>query len=208
MDEQQDVNLESAEDANGDINFSITLPLNSCDENAYPVVDLDHTVIWALGSSHTFAYHGSQADVDRGATMLNLISGPSDTSDPADSFTVDITMPSVPIAGGPQGQDPTNPYVCAAFDLSQLGIAEGSYHVTKYEPLIQDGNRPYVHQMIGNPCFEGAPLYVSGSDPNAWFQIDCEAMIDCSGPNFVWAVGGGPTIFPPEAGFPLQSGVV
>eukprot|EP00971_Amphidinium_carterae_P222890 4423024-Amphidinium_carterae.1 len=164
-----DVNLESAEDANGDINFSITLPLNSCDENDYPVADLDHTVIWAFGSSHTFAYHGSQADVDRGATMLNLISGPSDTSDPANSFTVDIIMPSVPIAGGPHGQDPANP------KSERLCVAKGAYHVTKYEQLIQAGNHPYVHNMVGNPCL---------------------------------AAGGCPTIFPPEAGFPLQNGVV
>jgi len=209
LDEQQDVILLDAQDNNGDVVFSILMPFKSCDENDYPIRNLRQTVIWAKGSSHDFTYHGNAADVDRGAAEVNFFQASAQVVDPPDAVTLELKMPNVPIQGGPHGQSASNPYICAAFDLSQMGVLEAfaDYHVTKYEPIIQEANHRYVHHMIANPC-GGKPRYAVGEDPAAWYMLDCESMIDCAGANFVWAVGGGPVVFPPEAGYPLPTSSV
>eukprot|EP00971_Amphidinium_carterae_P165587 3282598-Amphidinium_carterae.1 len=94
-DAQQDLTLLSIDSSNGEIIATIQMPLESCDEDDYPVLNITQTLLWAMGSSTTFGYHGSIAGVDRGSLEVNFFQAEDPIVDPEDAFTLDITMPNV-----------------------------------------------------------------------------------------------------------------
>jgi hypothetical protein len=151
----QDVKLLFAQEESGGTSWGVLLPLDACKtavnglETDYPLSeDVYRWMLFALGSTHDFAYHGST----RGQFHANLISGsPQKRIMPANAEELDLNMPNVDISSS-GGKDDTNPYICASFDLSKVMPSRdwnSKHHAIKFAPLIQS---KYVHHIILYAC--------------------------------------------------------
>lgn len=111
LDEQQDVRLLFAlqDEEDEQTAWGIVIPKNSCDLNDYDIQDKKMNMHWALGSEHTFGYHGRSS---RGQFHANLLQPPKALPSTDGLTFLDMTMPDVPVELGEGGQDPTNPYIC------------------------------------------------------------------------------------------------
>eukprot|EP00971_Amphidinium_carterae_P005214 104033-Amphidinium_carterae.1 len=118
----------------GDIIWTVKLPIDFCDDHDYAVEDISQMVLWPKGASQTFSFHGNTIGSDRRAVEVNLYRMVEEPPSPEDAFTLEFRMPNVAVEAA--NADPTNPYICAAFDVTQLGTdlpaptdPDGMYHV-------------------------------------------------------------------------------
>jgi hypothetical protein len=205
MQETQDLTLIFASDENGGTAWGLLLPLTSCGAGErYPVEDVSRWMHWALGTSHSFAYHGSE----RGQFHANLISGPPTLPDVSGLDEVDVLMPNVDVVLGQGGTDASNPYICGIFDLAQLLPAgknvSDKHHVVKFAPKLSASSEQYVHHMILYSC-DPAVLAASGvSYTHNQVIGECESMPQgCYSMKWPWAVGSEDNVFPADVGMPF-----
>ncbi|CAK0819590.1 unnamed protein product [Prorocentrum cordatum] len=203
LQETQDLTLIFAGEENGGTAWGLLLPRTSCGAgDRYPVEDVTRWMHWALGSSHSFAYHGSQ----RGQFHANLLSGPPTLPDLSGLDEVDLLMPDVDVVLGEGGTDPTNPYVCGIFDLAQVLPANRNvtdkHHVVKFAPKLSASSEQYVHHIILYGCENAASYGVSLSHNQVIGE--CESMPKgCGAMKWPWAVGSEDVVFPEDVGMPF-----
>ncbi|CAB9522351.1 DBH-like monooxygenase protein 1 [Seminavis robusta] len=190
LDASQDVKLLFANQTScGETSWGVLIPMNSCDDDDYPIEDISVFMHWAFGDGHTFGFHGSR----RGQFHANLMRAPKDVPSTDGLPYLDILMPDVPVVVGEGGSDPTNPYICSFFDISQLPksntneeLGPGSkVHVTRFSPVLDEDSKQFVHHMI-------------------FIIPECESMPSgCSIMKWPWAVGSEDIIFPEDVGLPF-----
>jgi len=67
LDESQDVRLLWADQTeDGETKWAVELPMNSCDENDYPIQNVSKFMHYAVGESHTFSFHGKDERTEDG----------------------------------------------------------------------------------------------------------------------------------------------
>ena len=186
LDESQDIKLLFAQqdDVNGETSWGVILPQNSCDERDYPL-DEDHNVfmIYALGSTHDFNFHGGA----RGQFTANLMGLPPHEPNMDDYDHVDLVMPNVSVVRGEEDLDPTNPFICSYFDMEVLGddmgfTADDKVHMVGYEPVITEGNEKYLHHFTMFSCegyAEGTPLQQKLDDSHLYHQKVIPSCTTC-----------------------------
>lgn len=207
LDESQDVKLlfaNQTEDT-GETAWGILLPMNSCDEHDYPILNITTFMLWALGDDHTFGFHGSR----RGQFHINLLAGPSQDDRVAvertvdDSQSIEFIMPNVSVAIGKDGADPSNPYTCSVFNLEKMrpeefqGDDSSKVHVTRISPILDEDAKAYVHHMI---------LYSCTNSDFEHLQVisNCQSMPSgCTEMKVAWAVGGEDVVLPEDVGLPF-----
>ena len=217
LDDSQDVQLLFANQTSdtGETSWGVLIPLNSCDEQDYPVLNITTFMLWALGDTHDFNFHGTR----RGQFHINLLQEPPPSPDDAgvtvtvdrmmdnnhkeDSYySMDILMPNVSVVLGDGGADPSNPYVCSVFDLEKMrpenfNETNGKVHVTRISPVIDEDAQAYVHHMLLYSC--------THNDYGHLHVIqNCQNMPSgCTEMKTAWAVGGGDVALPPDVGLPF-----
>jgi len=204
MDDSQDVRLLFAnQNEDGETAWGVQIPLNSCDEDDYPILNVTKFMHWALGESHeTFGFHGKR----RGQFQINLLQAPSPVVEPTGEY-VDIRMPNVSVELGEGGTDPTNPYICSFFHIPDLmpEAAPGQkLHITYLEPILSEASRPYVHHMILYAC--DADSDTTKAEDLAHLQVipECQSMPQgCTVMKWPWAVGVEESRLPDHVGLPL-----
>lgn len=211
LDDKQNVRLLFAEQDAGKTAWGVLLMMNSCDvDHDYSVwnEDASRWMHWALGSSHTFGYHG----VNRGQFHANLLAPPKETPDLSDLLSMDIVMPDVPVVLGEGGQDASNPYICSFFDLNTLlpaagatGGADDKHHAVHMSPILHDASAEYTHHMLLYSC-DTETITEAGAVHNQVIG-ECENMPPgCTQIKFAWAVGGQDIALPPDVGVPFGEG--
>ena len=155
LDEQQDVQLLFAQqdDETGETAWAVVIPQNSCDERDYTLEDHDMFMIYAMGSTHDFAFHGDE----RGSFTANLLGLPPFLPDMDEYEHVDLVMPNVPVVRGEPELDQSNAFICSYFDMEVLGkdmgfTSDDKVHMVGYEPVISDGNEKYLHHFTLFTC--------------------------------------------------------
>ena len=209
LDESQDVKLLFANqtDDTGETSWGVLVPMNSCDEHDYPILNISTFMLWALGDDHSFGFHGSR----RGQFHVNLLTGPSHDAlvaveramdDSTISRSIEFLMPNVSVVIGEDGADPSNPYICSVFDLERMrpGDFEGEdskVHVTRISPIIDDDAKAYVHHMILYSC-------TNGDFEHGQVIPHCQSMPSgCTEMKVAWAVGGEDVVLPEDVGLPF-----
>ncbi|CAK0875410.1 unnamed protein product [Prorocentrum cordatum] len=209
MQETQDLTLIFASEEKGGTAWGLLLPRISCGAgDRYPVEDVSRWMHWALGSSHSFAYHSSK----RGQFHVNLLSGPSTLPDLPSLEEVDVLMPDVDVVLGKGGNDPTNPYICGIFDLAQLLPANRSvldkHHVVKFVPKLSASSEQYVHHMILYSCDSAAAALYDKYVSHNQVIGDCRSMPPaCNALKWAWAVGSEDVVLPADVGMPFGQNV-
>lgn len=204
LDEQQDVKLLFAQQSDDGVTaWGVELPMNSCDDHDYPIQNITTSMLWAFGDSHTFGFHGP----NRGQFSANLMNEPVVFSEATGDF-VDMRMPDVPVVLGEGGTDATNPYICSYFNMSEVlpeNVESGqTVHVTRFEPLLNEASKQYVHHMILFACTGD-----EDAGPREHLQIipECESMPPgCFEMKWPWAVGSEPVVLPEDVGLPFRGG--
>lgn len=203
LDASQDVRLLFANQTlDGETSWGVLLPMSSCDELDYPILNHSMFMLWALGEDHFFGFHGAR----RGQFHANLLQAPDVIPDPAeDAKYMEFLMPNVSVVQGEGGSDPTNPYICSMFDLEQVSPAayDGSnkVHATRLQAVLSPDSRAYVHHMILYSCEAG--LEELGVE-HSQIIPDCMTMPPrCTEMKSAWAVGGEDVILPEHVGLPL-----
>jgi hypothetical protein len=110
LDEKQDVQLlfSKQDEETGETAWGVVLPQDSCDEPYdYAIEDRNIFMIWAVGSSHTFSYHGT----NRGQFTANLRHKPPALPDTSSYNQFDVLMPNVKVVRGEEELDPANPFI-------------------------------------------------------------------------------------------------
>ena len=202
LDESQDVQLLFAEQSDDTgTSWGVRMKMNSCDEYDYAVEDLDRFMLWALGSSHDFFYHGE----NRGQFHANLMQPPKE-EEPVDGLEfIDFSMSSVDIVA-PGGKDPNNPYICSVFDLNVVkdgfDADQDKMHAVRFSPNLDPATSQYVHHMILYACDPGVTLFSHGE-----VIPDCESMpAGCTNTKWSWALGAEDIVFPEDVGMPFGEG--
>jgi len=211
LDDQQDVQLLFAQqdEETGETEWGVVIPQNSCDEPYdYPLEDHMIYMIWALGSTHDFSFHG----VNRGQATVNLMGPPPSIPDMEDHDHVDLVMPNVSMVREETDLDPTNSFICAYFDMEVLGENMGftfndKIHMVGYEPVITKGNGQFLHHMTLFSCegyvqqLDDSHLYHQKVVPGCTnMPRGCESFLGG------WAVGNTNTVYPPNVGVPFGEG--
>ena len=76
----------------GETAWSVTIPQDSCDQPFdYPIEDHETFMIWAMGSTHDFNFHGA----NRGQFTANLLGLPPSEPDMNAYDYIDLVMPNV-----------------------------------------------------------------------------------------------------------------
>jgi len=185
LDESQDVQLLFAEQSENNGTFwGVRMKMNSCDEYDYAVEDLDRFMLWALGSSHEFFYHGD----NRGQFHANLMQAPAMEESVDGLEFIDFSMHSVEIVAA-EGQDQNNPYICSVFDLNVLkdgfDADQDKVHAVRFSPNLDPSTSQYVHHMILYACDAGVTSYSHGD-----VIPDCQSMPS----GFSTRNGSGPSV--------------
>lgn len=212
LDEQQDVQLLFAhrDDMTGETAWGVTIPQDSCDQPFdYPIEDHETFMIWAMGSTHDFNFHGA----NRGQFTANIMGLPPSESDMNEYDYIDLVMPNVSMVREEEGEDPTNAFICSYFDLDALGQNKGftsddKIHMVGYEPVKSEGNEKYLHHMTLFSCpgnfdqeLDNSHLYHQKVVPGCTnMPPGCEEFIGG------WAVGNFNTAYPPNVGVPIGEG--
>ena len=214
LDQQQDVKLIFAEQTDaGETLWAVLLPMNSCDDRDYPIVDASVFMLWAIGADHDFGYHTQRGQfhvnllqppagsLDRESPMVNTLQGQDSENSSTQDF-IELRVPSVAINGG-VNSDKTNPYICSAFDLDRVApdnLAPGTpVHVTRFEPIVDA--KEFVHHMILYSC---DPNQQSENYEHLQVIPTCQSMPNgCTAMKWAWAVGSQTVVFPEHVGLPL-----
>lgn len=202
MDVQQDAKLLFAEESGSRVSWAVLLPLESCDEDDYQIENASRWMHWAYGDGHNFVYHGKK----RGQFHANLIHGPEPQLDVSGFEEFDLHVPDVELpANASSGVDPTNPYICAVFNLADLMPSRDlsrKHHIVKMAPYLNPASAQYVHHMILYGCEESA---VSDNNfKHGQVTTDCVRMPSgCQSMIWPWAVGSLDIIFPENVGMPI-----
>lgn len=151
LDKSQDVKLLFADqdEDTGETWWGVLLPISSCDEMDYSIRDVSVFMLWALGNQHTFTYHGDR----RGQFHANLMHAPEpkavenddDEEEEEEYEELEVLMPNVHVVLGEGGTNPTNPYLCAYYDLAELlpdKDENATLHLTRMTPLISEESKP------------------------------------------------------------------
>lgn len=204
LDESQDVQLLFAEqnDKSG-TSWGVRIKMNSCDEHDYAIEDLDRFMLWALGSSHEFTYHGN----NRGQFHANLMQAPAVEKAVDDLEFIDFLMSSVDVVAA-EGKDPYNPYICSVLDLNVVkegfDADQDKMHAVRLSPKVDPVTSQYVHHMILYACD------TSGDTPgfsHGDVIPDCESMpAGCTNTKWPWAMGSEDIVLPDDVGLPFGEG--
>ncbi|CAI8042462.1 DBH-like monooxygenase protein 1 homolog, partial [Geodia barretti] len=200
IDEQQDWMLKGGEEENGFTILEFSRKYVTCDEYDLPITTETARVIWSFHATTdpasevlTFADRHSH----KGALSLNLLGGlPDAAPDPQDLDYYDITVDAIII---PEN-DTT--YWCAAFRLPE-NIRDQTRYITKFGPVVTEGNEAHVHHLLiylcegvndthvgnGGECEDGVPEAVSA----------CRSGILVA----AWAVGGEVFVYPDNVAYPF-----
>mmetsp|Transcript_36888 Transcript_36888/g.82994 ORF Transcript_36888/g.82994 Transcript_36888/m.82994 type:complete len:725 (-) Transcript_36888:117-2291(-) len=221
-DVQQDVQLLFArqDDVTGETAWGVVVPKNSCDEPFdYDIEDRSVFMIWALGDSHDFSFHGGR----RGQFTANLLAPPAEHADFSQYKHVDFLMPNVEVTRGEEevarGEDITNAFICTYFDLDVMAMDmnvthEDKIHVVGFEPKIEEGNEEYYHHMLLSSCggagfdpgngggtFDESEIFHKKVIPN------CQTVPrGCQNNWAAHAVGADSEGLPPNVGIPIGEG--
>eukprot|EP00804_Cyclotella_cryptica_P014627 CCRYP_012662-RA/>CCRYP_012662-RA protein AED:0.27 eAED:0.27 QI:175/1/1/1/1/1/2/513/710 len=204
LDDQQDVKLLFAKQENGQTAWGVAIPQNSCDSdgNDYAIQDRTTTMLWAVGGSHTFGTHTA-----RGQFQANLLQAPKQLPSTDYLSYVELLMPNVTVVMGEGGTDPTNPYICAYYDLEEIGpsmgiTSEQTVHVTRFSPVLSPESKHHVHHMILFACTSDDSSDVANK--HLTVVPECTSMpADCQEMKWPWAVGARDSVFPENVGLPV-----
>lgn len=199
LDPKQDVQLLFAQDNGINTSWGVLIPKDSCDENDYAIENASRSLLWALGSSHTFTQHAMES---RGSVHANLINGIVPFAPLNDVTVVQFKMPNATVISATA--DATNPYICGVFDLRELlpgrNLSE-KVHVAKFSPYLDPRTASLVHHMILYGCSSNDGLEHGAVVKN------CQSMpAGCNEFKWVWAVGGSDVQLPDDVGMPLGRG--
>eukprot|EP00930_Biecheleria_cincta_P052949 TRINITY_DN3824_c0_g2_i4.p1 TRINITY_DN3824_c0_g2~~TRINITY_DN3824_c0_g2_i4.p1 ORF type:complete len:681 (-),score=104.86 TRINITY_DN3824_c0_g2_i4:93-2135(-) len=201
----QDVKLIFAKNEGGHTSWAVLLPMNACKGMSnkgtpmnYEILDIRQKMLWALGSTHSFGYHGST----RGSFEANLISGPVPEPSIGENTVVDLRMPNVTVETSPPATDLNNPYICGVFDLNEYVDSSQKLQAVKIEPVLNPDTEKYCHHMLLIVC-DSAP---DGFAHNKVIK-ECMGMPEgCYSVKYPWAVGSLPLEFPENVGMPFGMG--
>ncbi|KAJ3063263.1 hypothetical protein HDU98_000914 [Podochytrium sp. JEL0797] len=182
--------------------FTFMRPIRTCDPMDYDIaVGEPQHMIFAYGQSTlALSYHGPN---DRGNTVLTLYPSPLTSnagiqrqkalseikSLQANSslHTMTAQFPNVTVPAV------LTSYMCTHFEVP----ADQKYQVVQYEGVV---TTDVVHHMIMYGCSQPPPAFGD--------VYDCESMqATCSQFTLAWVPGAGTTVFPPQAGFAIGTGV-
>lgn len=179
--------------------WAVLLPMNTCDDQDYPILDINGYMLWAFGATHDFSYHGQ---INRGQFHLNPLSGPKVVANLTDITTHKLVAPKIEVKATNEVKDKSNPYKCAIHDLTVLmpGVdLDSKKHVVKFTPFLDPASEKYVHHMILYGCSKQPP----NLQHNSVVQ-ECESMPPgCSNMLWAWAKGSLPVQYPEDVGMPI-----
>ena len=226
LDDSQDVQLLFAkqDEITGETAWGVVIPQNSCDERDYMIEDKNIYMIYALGSSHSFAFHGSE----RGQFTSNLLGAPPAHHNMEDYDHFDFVMPNIPVVRAEEevaaGLDPTNAFICSYYDMDVMGKdlgfdSDDKVHMVGYEPVFTPGNEEYLHHFTLFSCPMGAgggPMGMGGGaiqeldDSHLYHQkviSDCTNMPPgCESFLGGWAKGNNGVFYPHNVGVGIGEG--
>ena len=83
----------------------------------------------------------------------------------------------------------------------------GTQHAIQFNPIVSPENIEKVHHILLYEC-DGMTEDEHAYEGPCWNSDTPRKLNQCNFGKIVtaWAIGGGPNIWPPEAGFPLGSG--
>lgn len=203
IDAQQDIFDITGSQDETHTTLSWTRPLRTCDDEDLEIITGTARVVYAMGDEDPPAGGDPAQHSFRATVSLPLVGSvpPVDISGDDDIITVDIVMDSIEI--GERGSvDRETSYECRAFKLPDEAMDQ-DLHLVLAEPVIADASIRKVHHFIIYRCgtlsetdlsFQG-PCYGSAMPSN---------LRGCSSEMIAaWAVGGGPTHFPENVGYPM-----
>ncbi|XP_067933220.1 DBH-like monooxygenase protein 1 homolog [Watersipora subatra] len=198
MDISQDVELLSGSEVNGVTTVKFTRKHNTCDDRDMVIGTDTMRVIYAISPDgrDALSYH---TPFNRGTRSIYLRKEFIPTQDlPADAFTFDVAVDNIDIPAY------HTMYYC---ELKRIPKLSGKHHIIKVKPLIQEENLGLVHHIILYGCHDSISREKYFEQNNTGFDCYNANMpndIDvCRAPINIWAVGGGTTFYPKEAGYPL-----
>ncbi|KAJ3123574.1 hypothetical protein HK098_001829 [Nowakowskiella sp. JEL0407] len=169
----------------------VSRKLKTCDVDDLEIVrGYAHAIVWAIGTSETFGYHGP----NRG--NARLVFGESEKQkaqaaslqglDRSSYRNLTLLMPNITMSTNETS------YQCFNFETP----ADNKYHVVEYSPKID--NR-FIHHIV---------IYQCQSKPKDMTKVyECMSMsTNCATIAFVWAPGIKLITYPAEAGFSIGNG--
>ncbi|KAJ3045766.1 hypothetical protein HDV00_007892 [Rhizophlyctis rosea] len=189
LDTQQDTHIVPSltQRGNGQTTAVWKRAFTTCDEQDQAITNFtSQAVIWAIGTTNTFGYHGP---TNRGTSRITFRPDPAAkpvAADPADlqtfEFYFNYTVPS----------NQTTTYTCSHGLFTLPNGNATKYHITHYEGIRKSS---LVHHMIMYACTVPPPA--TGD------YFDCPAMDSCQSYVLGWAPGMGVVNLPNEAGLPV-----
>eukprot|EP01120_Amphizonella_sp_Union-15-10_P003465 TRINITY_DN13883_c0_g1_i1.p1 TRINITY_DN13883_c0_g1~~TRINITY_DN13883_c0_g1_i1.p1 ORF type:complete len:538 (+),score=55.78 TRINITY_DN13883_c0_g1_i1:127-1740(+) len=187
--------LISGVEQNGKTIIEIKRKFNTQDTQDREIVEGENRIIYAIGSSDTFSYHGT----NRGASIINFLN-PTESIQiknvSADATAV-FTMPNFNVPSK------STSYICKSFSLPTL--TDG--HVVQIDPIIvkYPGKADFVHHMLIHVCEPSET-----KNPAFWDKYqnpgECSSPLGdvgtgCISLMWAWAVGMNSIVLPQDAGF-------
>ncbi|XP_030626622.1 DBH-like monooxygenase protein 2 homolog [Chanos chanos] len=180
-DKEQNYELLSLTEVNGQTVMKFQRPITTCDPQDFTITGVPIKLIYAYGKDDDIGYHGSQ----RGTKEINLLNYmPSST--PSDSKYFDLTMTNYTIP------DVSTTYNCKIMPAPSFNR---KHHIYRVEPILEHVD--LVHHMVLYQC----PSSVTKPHEELCFQSP--EINQCSQIIAAWGVGGGAFEFPEVAGVPI-----
>jgi len=195
LDINQNLILIAGEQINGKTNIVFQRSIRPCDTDTtgqdYPIVTGTSRVLYAYStddsdpsmdqynainpelSEISVSYHGQ----NRGARSVNLLDGTDLNVDlEGDTQTVELTVDGYTIPSA------KTTYYDTYYTLPVSG--SDKYHITKFEPIVEEGNELHVHHMVIYFCSQSEQ--------------------DCNTAAYAWAIGGEGMTFPANIGLEMS----
>ncbi|KAJ3125101.1 hypothetical protein HK098_000603 [Nowakowskiella sp. JEL0407] len=194
VDSHQDWTLVQAPQAGKDgksVTAVVSRKLKTCDADDYDIETGNQPVVWAIGSSATFGYHGQ----NRGNGYITFIESAQQKADAVALQAIDhstyrnltVQMPNIPVSTN------ATSYQCVNFETP----ADKKYHIVEFYPKI---DTKFIHHIVIYQCLS-KPKEALGQ------VYECMSMsTNCVSISFVWAPGVSKVVYPPQTGFAIGSG--
>ncbi|XP_033104846.1 DBH-like monooxygenase protein 1 [Anneissia japonica] len=197
VDVQKDVELLYGSETDDLTILGFRRKLLTCDPDDNDIGSDTIRVIWAYHPDDPedteVVYHGPQRRGVRSIIFIGVLSAEVlQDAMTDDVLSMDLVNEHTLIPSG----DTT--YWCTHYELTML---PGPHHIIRIEPVVEPGNEGFVHHMNLIECYEDLSINSNSSldcrSENMFRYRSCEKVV------YGWAVGGGPLVFPEQAGYPV-----
>uniref|UniRef100_UPI00358E2581 dopamine beta-hydroxylase n=1 Tax=Myxine glutinosa TaxID=7769 RepID=UPI00358E2581 len=194
LDSQQDYELESAQQSQGQFSMTFRRKLDTCDPHDYRIDDgTTHVFFSYLNRPFSSVEEINLMDLPHSLRMVQLAGSeiPIPHLDPSVSF-LEIIVPRVAV---PQ-QETT--YWC---HVVHVGLTR-KHHIVMFEPVISRGNEHLVHHMEVfqcDPALEPPAKYSGPCDTG----MKARSLRSCRHVLAAWALGAKPFYYPEDVGLPM-----